>query len=354
MREKLDMRRCFPALLILLVTSPPALAKAPEPGPLAAKAIETVLLPRYRTFADKTAAQTEAWKRACADGDPAPDLETLRDAYQQAADGWAAVEFVTTGPIATGLRPDRVFFGPDRRNYVAKALAELAGKARDGEVSPETVRGASVAGQGFPALERVLWEPADLDGTARCRVGSAIAANLSGIAADVLAEWTAANGPLARLKRGEGDPVSFADPAQAAARLMTDLAGGVQRINDLKLLPVLGSGPDAARPKAAEGWRSGRSARAICVTVASLAELAKVFAEAAPADVAKTDAKDFAAAQSAVAKLPDDIGAAAADPARRKTIDAAVAALKLAQRDVAQNLGPALGVPLGFNALDGD
>lgn len=348
------MARSLAVALALLGLAGPAAAKTPEPGPLAVKAIETVVIPRYEAFAKTTAAQSEAWTKACVDGDFTPDLGPLREDYQSAADAWAAVEYITTGPISTSLRPDRVFFGPDRRNTVAKALGELTDKAKDGDLSPETVRGVSVAAQGFPALERVLYEKPDSDAAARCRVGVAIAKNLSEIAANVVTEWKAETGPLARLKRGEGDPLSFADPAQAAARLMTDLAGGVQRVDDVKLLPVLGSSADTARAKAAEGWRSGRSARAIRVTVASLSELAKVFAEAVPKDLAAANAKAFSAAQAAAAKLPDDLGDAATDPKRRKVIEAAVASFKAAQADVVQKLAPALGVPLGFNALDGD
>lgn len=348
------MARILAASLIVVAIAAPASAKAPEPGPLAVKAIETVVLPRYRALAEAASAQAGAWEKACADGDMSSDVDALREAYQAAADQWSSIEFVTTGPVATALRPDRIFFGPDRRNAVAKALAELTDKAKAGDLPRETVRGVSVAAQGFPALERVLYEPAEGEPAARCRVGGAIANNLAEITAGVVSEWTADSGPLARLKRGEGDPLSFADPAQAAARLMTDLAGGLQRINDVKLLPVLGSGPDAARPKAAEGWRSGRSARSIRLMIDSLGALAKVFAEAAPPDVAAADAKAFSAAREAAAKLPDDVGAAAAEPKRRKRIEAAIATFKAAQADVATKLAPVLGVPLGFNALDGD
>ncbi|WP_040577430.1 imelysin family protein [Methylopila sp. M107] len=346
---------CRLAMALAFLALPAAASAAtPEPGPLAIKVIETVLLPRYDALASTTATQASDWRKACADGDAANDATALRDDFQKASDAWSSVEFFTTGPVSVSLRPDRLFFAPDRRNTVAKALSELVAKAKDGEVPAETVRSISVAAQGFPALERVLYEPGEGDAAARCRAGLAIADNLSHIAADIATEWRSVEGPLAKLKAGKGDPVHFADPAQAAARLMTDLAGGVQRINDLKLLPVLGADVDAARPKAAEGWRSGRSARAIRITTASLVETAKVFSGAAPADVAAASAKDFAAAQAAVGKLPDDLGQAAADPKRRKTLDGAVAALKLAQRDLAGNLAPALGIPLGFNALDGD
>lgn len=332
----------------------PALAETPPPGEIAIGVIESYLLPRYEGFAKAAGEQADAWKAACADGDFAPDLDGLRKAYAEAADGWATVEHVGTGPMSVGLRADRLYFGPDRRNVVSKALSEIEAKAKDGEISPEAIRSVSVAGQGLPALERLLWETDDAGAAARCRSGVAIAGNIASIANDVVAEWKAPEGPLARLRRGEGDPVHFADPAQAAARLMTDLAGGVQRANDLKIFPVLGNGPDMARPKAAEGWRSGRSARALQVLTASLAAMAKTFAAYAPKDIAAADGKAFAAAEAAAAKLPADIGEAASDPKRRKLLDATVAALKVAQNDLVKNLAPALGLPLGFNALDGD
>lgn len=355
-RPSAFLRRRAPTIAAALVASllaMPSRAAPPDPGPLAVKVIETRLLPAYERFAAATGSQRETWTSACRTGAPDADLAKLQDAFQTASDSWSAVEFVTVGPVSTSLRPDRIF-GPDRRNYVAKALSDLAARAKSGEITPDVMRSVSVAGQGFPALERVIYEPGTMDGEVRCHIGIAIAGNLASIAAEVLAEWRSDVGPLAKLKRGEGDPLHFADPAQAAARLMTDLAGGVQRVNDLKLIPVLGSGPDSAKPKSAEGWRSGRSARAIRITVDSLAGTAAVLASAAPASVAAVDAKAFDAAKESVAKLPDDLGDAAADPRRRKGLEAAVAALKAAQRDLAGSLAPALGLPLGFNALDGD
>lgn len=348
----MTLRTAVAALSFVVALAPPAVA-APDPGPLAVKVIEGAILPRYEAFAAAAAVQAGDWAKACADGDAGGEADSLKENFQKVSDGWSGVEFVTTGPIGESLRADRIF-GPDRRNYVAKALGELANRAKAGDITPESMRSVSVAAQGLPALERVLFEPGSVDPAARCRIGVAISRNLASIAADVVSEWKAPEGPLAKLKRGEGDRLHFADPAQAAARLMTDLAGGLQRLNDVKLLPVLGADLDAARPKAAEGWRSGRAARAVRVTIASLTDIEKIFAAAAPADVAAADAKLFAAAGEAAARLPDDLGEAAADPKRRKTVEAAVAALKAAQRDVAKNLAPALSLPLGFNALDGD
>lgn len=341
--------------LLTFLAATPAHAAPPAPGPLAVAVIRSYLLPRYDALVTATAAQAEAWDAACADGDAAPDAAALRERYQEAADAWAAVEHLTTGPISLALRPERIFFFPDKRNAVAKALTELEDRAKDADIPHDAFRGGSVAGQGFPALERLLFEPDVAASPAvRCRVGVAIARNLAALSADVTQEWRADTGPLAKLDAGQGDPVHFADPAQAAARLMTDLAGGLQRAVDLKLLPVLGSSAEAARPKSAEGWRSARTARSIRVAAASLAAMEAALAKPAPQTVAGKAAKAFDAARAAADRLPDDVGDAAADPKRRKAIEATVAAFKAAQASVVKDLAPALGVPLGFNSLDGD
>ncbi len=353
-RFQRNMRKTLMIACSVLAPAGAAWAATPEPGPLAISVIEQWLLPRIDALAEAAAVQRDAWRAACADGDYAGDLAALKQRYQAAADAWAAVEHVTTGPVSLSLRPDRIFFFPDKRNAVAKALAELEAKAKADEVPDDTFRASSVAGQGFPALERLLYEAPDGEPAARCRVGVAIAGNLATLTGQIRDEWRSDAGPLAKLKAGQGDPVHFADPGQAAARLLTDLAGGIQRDVDMKLLPVLGANLDTARPKAAEGWRSNRSARALKASVASLAAMAAIFAKAAPAEIAASDGKAFAAAQAAVAKLPEDVGEAAADPKRRKVVEQAVAALKVAQANIVKDVAPAIGVPLGFNALDGD
>ena len=52
--------------------------------------------------------------------------------------------------------------------------------------------------------------------------------------------------------------------------------------------------------------------------------------------------------------MPADLGEAAADPKRRARVDAARAAIKAAQTEIAKTLPGDVGVTLGFNSLDGD
>jgi predicted lipoprotein len=83
-------------------------------------------------------------------------------------------------------------------------------------------------------------------------------------------------------------------------------------------------------------------------------EMAAVFAEAAPGPRRLDAGAMFASARRAIAAMPDDVGAAAADPERRDAVARAYFALAFVKDLLVQTMAPALGVTLGFNALDGD
>jgi predicted lipoprotein len=82
--------------------------------------------------------------------------------------------------------------------------------------------------------------------------------------------------------------------------------------------------------------------------------MAKVFDEPIPpAHRTKIDGL-FAAALKATDAVPADMGEAAADPKRRPKVEAARAAIKAVQTELAKTLPADLGISLGFNLLDGD
>ena len=90
-------------------------------------------------------------------------------------------------------------------------------------------------------------------GDRRRRVGLAIARNIEIIAAQILAGWR--DGPDSIVKKLD-------DPAyarEATIRIATDLLGLFQLMRDAKLEAVLGKTIEVAKPRLAEGWRSGRS-----------------------------------------------------------------------------------------------
>jgi predicted lipoprotein len=356
------MRAVSGALCALLLLAGPATAQAPAQD-YAAIALGTVdgwYIPRTEALAAAFDAQAAAWTTACVA--KTFDNEPVRATFQNAADAWAAVEHAGFGPLGTGQRPDRIAFFPDRRNAVARGVGDLLGRAAKGPLTPQSVAGTSVAAQGLPALERLLYDDALLKSfaadparaSARCAVGTAIAENLAGIARDALAEWRAPDGAREKLAAGQGMPPAFADPRQAVARMVTDVATGLQRIADLKLKRFMLGSADKAVPALAEGTRSGRAGRNLAQSAAGIASEAETLAKGAPELARSRVDRAFDRFAEAFSALPPDVGAMAADPARRGALLDVIATLRAAQSANATELAPALGVQLGFNALDGD
>ena len=351
--------------LLILAAAVPAAPPNPKAALQARVALAVAVqfvIPAYRRLAQATDAQDKAWAAFNANRANG-DFTALRNAYNAACDAWANAQIVKTGPINLFLRADRFAYWPEARNVTQRTLDALLKSNDPKDLTPDTFAHDSVAAQGLTALERLLYDganPAALlkapgkDGAWRVSVGQGIAHNLAVIAADVLRDWTASNGVRVAIAANKGWNNLFADAPEAARLLLTDLVGAYRLMHDVKMLPVLGANIDAAKPKSAEAWRSARTARDIKLNLAGAQAMAKPFEDAvAPARRTKLDTLLAAAAKAADA-LPADMGEAAADPKRRPQVDAARAAVKAAQTEIAAVLPAELGITLGFNSLDGD
>lgn len=323
--------------------------------------VENWLLPRYDALQAAAKSQQDAWAAFCK-APTAEGVKELKARFAAVSDGWSAVEFITFGPVMLSLRPDRFNLFPERRNAVGRSVAEIIADPTDERLQPERFFRLSAAVQGLPALERVLYdegaEAALVQGpesARRCQLGLAIATNLAAIAGELRAGWgSRTEGLLAQLEAGKADPVYFPDPNALLSQIVTDLAGAYQRVVDQRLLVVLGKTPDEAKPMLADRRRSGLSKQTIVAIIDSAGALATELAKGLDDKGRSSLAKTLEAAQVAAAKLPEDIGEAATTASGRKTLEATVVAFKAAQAGIARPLAAGLGVPLGFNALDGD
>jgi predicted lipoprotein len=310
------------------------------------------VIPRYQALSAAAKHQARAWELFCA-APAASGLESVRAAYFASADEWSRAEIIRYGPVSADFRAERISYWPERKNATAKGLAQLL--AGTGELSPEAMRGASAAAQGLPALERLLFpeKPAEASEFAgspaaerRCAVGRAIAANVSAIAAEVLRRWA--------MEDGVARTLLSAQPAnEAVRRLGTDLLTAFQSIRDQKLLPVLGKEAATAKPRLAEGWRSGRTKQALLLNLQSIEELTQIILDRAPDDE-RSAALTIRAARRIAENLPADFPRLAADPAQRYKVVLLFDALGFARDGALIDVPRALGITLGFNSLDGD
>jgi predicted lipoprotein len=348
--------------LILAAAAPAARAGTPRQAQIALAVTDAFVIPIYRRLADAAKRNETGWQ-FFKDNRLQGSFATVRAGYNQLADVWAQAQTIKMGPISLFLRSERFAYWPEARNATTRALETLLASRSPASLSPETLATNSVAAQGLTALERLLYDGADpamalrapgAAGAWRVEVGLGISRNLALIAQDVLNDWTAPNGVRAAIAANRGWNNLFASGTEAATLLLTDLVGAFRVMHDLKLLPVLGESIDVARPQMAEAWRSRRPARNLQLNLLAARDMERVFARGMRAQQQAPIDALFVAAERAINALPADMGEAAADPRRRQLVVNAERATRAVQVKIAEVLPPALGITLGFNALDGD
>lgn len=326
--------------------------------------VETAALPAFENLGEATARLDETAGTFCADPQ-ASGLEAFRTGYRDTLDAWMRVEHLALGPTVLFMRNHRIAFWPDPRNTTGRQLARMITR-RDGEaLSAETFAKGSVAIQGLPALERLLFENgADLtrtteEGRFRCDVAMAIAGNLAGMASDLAREWRDYGRALSLADGGAAD-----NPRQATADLVQAFAAELQRIADLKLAKPLGETAGRGNPRLAENWRSDRALPNIVANLEALramygrspAEGLRALATASGLDPELDGLMDagLAAALATARSIDAPLADAVQAPEKRRLLERLREQVVTLHGLATTRLASALDTPLGFNAMDGD
>ena len=342
-------------LTALLLTGAPtssarATADAIDYGAVNAAIVMDHLLPRYHAFTEKTAALADAAGKLCPGVAPAA-LDATRDAFHGALDAWQEVEHLRQGPAAAADTHIRVKFWPDRKSLVDKHLARLMANKDGGILKPESFAHVSIAVQGFPALERLLFAKDALaalksgDGPVTpCAVAGAITVNLHAIATDLEARWTK-------------DPAAGRPAKRVTTDLFNDLATGLGAVAELKLGAPLGA-DGKTKSRRAENWLSDRSLRNVVHNLVALEDLYDGLATAKGAHIGKGE-DDLIRHQFAyLVKYARDLGPSIAAVLETKKGPLRIKVLKSDLQDLHElvviKLSEGLDLVLGFNSLDGD
>ncbi|MGF1630773.1 MAG: imelysin family protein [Kiloniellaceae bacterium] len=351
--------------LLLGLAAPAAEAQVGDYDALNEAIVESYVLPRYAAFAEAADSLDESLRQACVDGRPTPAESAA--AYHAAMDAWMAVQHLRFGPSETFLKADRIAFWPDKRGTVGRHLAQMT-SARDMQaLEPQAFASGSVAVQGFPALERLLFDSEDADWATPfgCALTGAIGRNRRLIAADLLRDWRDGEDAYAEtvLSAGAGNDRYF-DAKEATLDFAKSLRGALLLVADYKLGRPLGDAPEALRVTRAESWRSARSLRNIRINLEaawalyevggenSFSNLARAHPQGAGLDDAIRSALERLVA--AAAAQPDSLAAVLETPDGWRKLDA----LRVETRQLLELLGgplsEVLALPMGFNSYDGD
>lgn len=333
--------------------------RADVPKELVEDLVDGNAIPAYRAFEAKTGALTKAVVAACDGG--ALSTDEVKSAFAEAWLAWAGARHVVKGPVTYFDRQFRIEFWPDTRNRTERGLAEL----REAGGTPE-IATASVGVQGFPALERLIYEG---EGADDCVIAKPIAANLHTMASEMLAEWTEGESPFrkALVEPGSGAGVYFSN-SESLTALITGAVASLEGILRLRLKRPLGDDGGPVRPNRAEAWRSELSMDLIRADLAAVAGFYHGGAEegqdprgldaalrrSGEIDLADLMTKAFRITRETAGKIDQPLSKAVADPASRATLDDLVTQVSALKALIDQKVAPALGIPGGFNAMDGD
>lgn len=354
-------------LVLSLLLAWPALASARDYPRLNEALVDSQVIPAYAAFAAETAALREETAAACGPQDPERAVR-LRAAYHRAADAWQRVQHLRFGPAEFFLRARRIAFWPDPRNRVGTQLRELLQSEDEAAITPEAFAAGSVAVQGLPALELLLFGEGGggegEEGPFACRLTVAIGDNLATLAREILAEWR--DGPEAYRRAVEtaGEESSpYAEPRQATLELFKSLHLAVELVAEHKLARPLGASLEASRPQLAESRTSGRSLRNMVLNLEAARNLYDggegwgfddALRAAGEGETAALFERAFAQTLTTARSLEMPFEAALRAPEARPALERLATETTALETLLARRLSTALDLPLGFNALDGD
>ena len=338
------MRRVFLACAIVLGAAPLTAQSISE---LTADAVNNHVLPGYDLLAEQSQALAAVARDDCNATSPA-----LRVAYGEAFDAWLGVSHMRFGPSE---RDDRAFglaFWPDSRSVTPKTLSALIASEDDIALNPDDYADVSIAARGFYALEFLLYDDAITQAGSdayRCTLIQTVTADIATTTAAISAEW---HESYADQLLNPSDAGTYHTEEEAAQELFKAVSTGLEFVADTRLGRPLGTF-DRPRPKRAEAWRSGRSARHVKVSLTALRDLALRLSGG---DAALTDhmTAAFDQALRRVEGGTDPVFASVADPMGRFEVEVLQQNVNAIRTVVRDELGPKLGVIAGFNALDGD
>lgn len=302
--------------------------------------------PGYKTLSVTAQELEYTIAQHCRSKEQTPDMLAVQNAFHTALDAWQAVQHIRNGPVNDEDRHARLQFWPDKRGITDRHLRQLM----QSEPTPsldQNIADMSIAVQGFPALERLLFSKSALsqhvqapEKINRCTAAHAIADNIAKIAKALFDET--------------GAEIPAIDAKAEVRALFNDLVTALKFVQSVKLKDPAGS--ERARPHLLENGISLRSLRNVEINIRAIRTLyqmlyndAGIDANAhklilAQFDVALNEVR--AMGENGIEVLGGDLG-----PVRFKALAATLESLR---ELIAEDLTTVLKLSLGFNALDGD
>jgi predicted lipoprotein len=327
--------------------------------------IEGHIVPAYASLSELARRQVSLSDDLCA----APStvaLQTVQRGFGDLVDAWSQVEFIRFGPAREDNRYERLFFWPDRNGRGLSQVQGVITGADPTVTSVESLQGKSVALQGLLALDYVLFgtgfESLAEGNAHRCAYARAIAGAIAATSSDVLEGWQGVDGFAALMMAPGPDNPIYRSEGEALQELLRAMAEQLQIVHDAKLLAVVGSTPQEARPRRAPFWRSGATLPSIIANARAMLALndAGGFAERLPMQAQRYAGTVRFELEQVISWLEALDGSGApldqiiASEETHDRLASVALPLAGAMRVIGEVYPAELGLTVGFNSLDGD
>lgn len=334
-------------ILSLAIAGLPFCAAAQTPSPVIQDIVDAHILPRFSQF-DRAAQQFSE----TAQSDCNPASEALRQSYGTVMDGWMSVSHLRFGPTEVDNRAFALAFWPDSRGATPRTLGALIAARDPVALSPAGYAEVSIAARGLYAMEFLLFDAAlsmDAEPAYFCTLLQTVASDIAATSATILDEWRTDYAQRLLAPSAQG---TYRSGEEVVQELFKSLSTGLEFTSENRLGRPLGTF-DQPKPKRAESWRSNRSALQVSASLEALRDLALRLSAGNP-PLRDTLAAAFDKATAQLGTLDDPAFAGVATPQGRLKVEIIQQSVDAIRALVRDELGPALGVAAGFNALDGD
>lgn len=274
--------------------------------------------------------------------------QRLENDWLSAYQAWQAVRFIQFGPVEQNSRGWQLQFWPDRKNLVGRKVGGWlkAPNAADAEA----IASDSVAIQGLPALEYLLYDDAmdeqALSEPNTCALMQAVTTHLADTTNALHRDWQAF---------GE----HYLDTSDYTKTTLASAIQALEILEDKRLGEPMGLMGTPANGYLAEAWRSGQSVRLV---ESSLEGLRTGFLPGLTALLREADALPLAEAfrdqldktLTQARELPPGLVPALDDEAVFHGLQSLYINISQLRHLLGADIAAELGLVRGFNSSDGD
>lgn len=237
--------------------------------------VEDVYQPRHRHFRQATQRFLEVAKRSCKERSDDSVFE-LRDQFASLLVAYSGIELYKIGPLLEDNRQNRLFFWPDKHRVVERRLSVLLADSDSTTINGYKLSGKSVALQGLPAVERLLFGKdarknfAADSPTPDCQIVTAIAQNMHSMAIAIDNGWNARSELVESMLVRIANSRYFRTEDEVLSSILTQILEGIDVVRNQKIAPLAA---DEVHVEKAPLWLSKQTMPMIKSNVDSLRAL---------------------------------------------------------------------------------